>query len=82
MKVLESWRAWAPGERVPDIFIPQVVELHVQERLPFDKRVKFDSLDQIDKAAEDTENGGAIKPVVRIIERGTAAIYIYEKVLP
>ncbi|MGH9718958.1 MAG: NAD(P)-dependent alcohol dehydrogenase, partial [Bryobacteraceae bacterium] len=54
------------GESVPDLFIPQLVELHAQGRFPFDKLVKFYSLDQINQAAEDSEKGGTIKPVIRM----------------
>ncbi|HWR54052.1 MAG TPA: NAD(P)-dependent alcohol dehydrogenase [Bryobacteraceae bacterium] len=54
------------GESVPDLFIPQLVELHMQGRLPFDKFVKFYSLDEINQAAEDSEKGGTIKPIVRM----------------
>lgn len=54
------------GESVPEIFIPQLVELHAQGRFPFDKLVKFYSFDQINQAAEDSEKGGTIKPVIRM----------------
>jgi aryl-alcohol dehydrogenase len=54
------------GESVPDIFIPQLIELNVQGRFPFEKLVKFYSLDQINQAAQDSENGGTIKPIIRL----------------
>jgi aryl-alcohol dehydrogenase len=54
------------GDSVPDLFIPSLVELHAQGRFPFHKLVKFYSLDQINQAAEDSEKGITIKPVVRI----------------
>jgi aryl-alcohol dehydrogenase len=54
------------GDSVPDLFIPSLVELYRQGRFPFDKLVKFYSLDQINQAAEDTEKGITIKPIVRI----------------
>src|SRR5260370_6771345 len=49
------------GESVPDIFIPQLIELNAQGRFPFEKLVKFYSLDQINQAAKDSENGGMRK---------------------
>jgi aryl-alcohol dehydrogenase len=55
------------GESVPDIFIPQLVELNAQGRFPFEKLVKFYSLDQINQAAHDSENGGTIKPIIRLM---------------
>jgi aryl-alcohol dehydrogenase len=54
------------GDSVPDIFIPSLVELYTQGRFPFDKLVKFYSFDQINQAAEDSEKGITIKPIVRI----------------
>jgi aryl-alcohol dehydrogenase len=55
------------GESVPDIFIPQLIELNAQGRFPFEKLVKFYSLDQINQAAKDSENGGTIKPIIRLM---------------
>src|SRR6187455_2849823 len=43
------------GESKPDLFIPALVELYTQGRFPFDKLVKFYTLDQINQAAEDSE---------------------------
>jgi aryl-alcohol dehydrogenase len=54
------------GESVPDIFIPQLIELNAQGRFPFEKLTKFYSLDQINQAAQDSEKGGTIKPIIRL----------------
>jgi aryl-alcohol dehydrogenase len=54
------------GESVPDIFIPQLIELNAQGRFPFEKLTKFYSLDQINQAAQDSEQGGTIKPIIRL----------------
>ena len=54
------------GASIPKIFIPRLVELHTQGRFPFDKLVKFYDFDQINQAAEDSENGTTIKPIIRI----------------
>jgi aryl-alcohol dehydrogenase len=53
------------GDSVPDLFVPSLVELYTQGRFPFDKLVKFYSLEQINQAAEDSEKGITIKPIVR-----------------
>ncbi len=53
------------GDSVPDLFIPSLVELYAQGRFPFDRLVKFYNLDQINQAAEDSEKGVTIKPIVR-----------------
>jgi aryl-alcohol dehydrogenase len=46
------------GESIPDIFIPQLIELNAQGRFPFEKQTRFYSLDQINQAAQDSEKGG------------------------
>ncbi len=53
------------GDSVPDLFIPRLVALHTQGRFPFDKLVKFYDLEHINQAAEDSEKGITIKPIVR-----------------
>jgi aryl-alcohol dehydrogenase len=55
------------GESKPDLFIPALVELYRQGRFPFDKLVKFYTLDKINQAAEDSEKGITIKPIVRLV---------------
>ena len=48
------------------VFIPRLIELYKQGRFPFDKLIKFYSLDQINQAAADSEAGGTLKPVLRM----------------
>ncbi|MFZ0776110.1 MAG: NAD(P)-dependent alcohol dehydrogenase [Xanthobacteraceae bacterium] len=54
------------GDSVPNLFIPQLIELHRQGRFPFDRLIKFYSFDDINQAAADSEAGTAIKPVLRM----------------
>jgi aryl-alcohol dehydrogenase len=54
------------GDSVPDIFIPQLIELYRQGRFPFDKLAKFYPFDRINDAARDSERGLTIKPIIRI----------------
>ena len=54
------------GESVPDIFIPQLIELHMQGRFPYDRLIKFYTLEDINKAAADSEKGVTVKPVIRM----------------
>jgi aryl-alcohol dehydrogenase len=54
------------GESIPQVFIPRLVDLHAQGRFPFDKLVKFYNLDKINQAAEDSEKGVTIKPIIRM----------------
>ncbi|GAB4424595.1 MAG: NAD(P)-dependent alcohol dehydrogenase [Chloroflexi bacterium OHK40] len=61
-----SIRGIIEGDSVPDLFIPRLVELYMQGRFPIDKLVKFYTLDQINQAAEDSERGDVLKPVIRM----------------
>lgn len=55
------------GDSKPDLFIPALVELFTQGRFEFDKLVKFYTLEQINQAAEDSEKGVTIKPIIRLV---------------
>lgn len=54
------------GNSVPDVFVPQLLDLHMDGRFPFDRMVRSYDLDQIDQAAADAESGATIKPIIRI----------------
>jgi aryl-alcohol dehydrogenase len=53
------------GDSIGDIFIPQMVELYMRGRLPFDRMIKFYSFEKINQAAEDSEKGRTVKAVLR-----------------
>jgi aryl-alcohol dehydrogenase len=53
------------GDSVPEVFIPQLVELWRQGRFPFDKLIRFYPLAQINEAVRAAERGEVIKPVLR-----------------
>jgi aryl-alcohol dehydrogenase len=53
------------GQSVPDVFIPKLVELYRQGRLPLEKLITFYTLDEIDQAVRDSESGKVIKAVLR-----------------
>ncbi|HET7060769.1 MAG TPA: NAD(P)-dependent alcohol dehydrogenase [Nitrosospira sp.] len=55
------------GDSTPDLFIPSLVELYKLGRFPFDKLVKFYTLEQINQAAEDSEKGVTIKPIIKLL---------------
>ncbi len=59
-------RGIVEGDSVPDVFIPRLIELHAQGRFPFDRLIGFYDLDGINQAAEDSEEGGVLKPVLRM----------------
>jgi aryl-alcohol dehydrogenase len=56
------------GESIPDVFIPRLIALWQAGRFPFDRLLRFYSLDQINEAARDSERGTTIKPVLRIAQ--------------
>ncbi len=54
------------GDAIPDLFIPRLIELYRQGRLPFDRLITFYPFDAINQAVEDMEAGRVIKPVLRL----------------
>jgi len=52
------------GNCVPQVFIPELIELYRQGRFPFDKLVKFYPFDQINEAVQDSESGVTLKPIL------------------
>ncbi len=59
-------RGIVEGDSVPDVFIPRLVDLYAQGRFPFDRLVQYYSLEEINQAAGDAEEGNTFKPVLRI----------------
>jgi aryl-alcohol dehydrogenase len=54
------------GESHPQTFIPRLVELLMQGKLPADRLIKFYPLADINRAANDSTSGRTIKPVLRM----------------
>jgi aryl-alcohol dehydrogenase len=54
------------GDAIPDLFIPRLIELYDQGRLPFERLITFYPFDEINQAVEDMEKGRVIKPVLRL----------------
>lgn len=54
------------GDSVPSTLIPVLVDLYMADKFPFDKFVKFYDLKDINQAAEDSEKGITLKPIVRM----------------
>jgi aryl-alcohol dehydrogenase/geraniol dehydrogenase (NAD+) len=52
------------GNSNPKTFIPQLVDYHLQGRLPIEKLITQYELDEINEAFEAAESGKAIKPVM------------------
>ncbi|HEY0276356.1 MAG TPA: NAD(P)-dependent alcohol dehydrogenase [Paenirhodobacter sp.] len=66
MQNCKGIRGIVEGASVPAIFIPQLVDLYMQGRFPFDKLVKFYDFASINEAAHDSEKGVTIKPIIKI----------------
>ena len=53
------------GDAAPAAFIPRLVELHSQGRLPIEKLIRRYDFGDIDAAFADAASGKAIKPVLQ-----------------
>jgi aryl-alcohol dehydrogenase len=60
-----SVRGILGGDSIPDLFIPQLIELYLQGRFPVDRLITFYPLEQINEAAEQSLSGKVLKPVLR-----------------
>jgi len=60
-----SVRGIIEGDSVPDIFIPQLIEIWRQGRFPFDRLISFYPLSEIEEAARASERGEVLKAVLR-----------------
>ncbi|WP_227698281.1 NAD(P)-dependent alcohol dehydrogenase [Pseudomonas chlororaphis] len=58
------------GDSVPDVFIPQLIELYRQGHFAFDRLIRFYPFAQINQAAHDSETGLTLKPVILIDTQG------------
>ena len=63
-------RGIVEGDGVPDVFIPHLVQLYNQGRLPSDRLIEFYDLEEINQTAEDSEEGTVLKPVLRMPRHG------------
>ena len=53
------------GYSIPKLFIPKLVDFHTRGLFPFDKFIKYYSLDDINNAFEDSHNGRTVKPIIK-----------------
>jgi len=58
-------RGVVEGDSVPDIFIPQLIDLYKMGRFPFDRLIRFYPFEEINKAAQDSEKGLVLKAVLQ-----------------
>jgi aryl-alcohol dehydrogenase len=58
-----SIRGIVQGDSVPDVFIPRLIDLHMDGRFPFDKFITKYPFEKINQAIEDQAAGKVVKPV-------------------
>lgn len=54
------------GDSVPDIFIPQLINLYKKGLFPFDKLIRFYDFKDINQAIEDSEKGITLKAILKM----------------
>ena len=54
------------GDSEPDVFIPRLVDLMMEGKLPAERMMTFYDLADINRAAKDSSEGRTIKPVLRM----------------
>ncbi len=54
------------GDADPQDYIPEMLKLHAAGKFPFEKLVRFYTLDQINEAVADMHSGVTIKPILRL----------------
>lgn len=59
-------RGVVEGDADPDTFIPELIDLYLADRFPFERLIAFYPLERINEAVADGEAGRVIKPVVRM----------------
>jgi aryl-alcohol dehydrogenase len=52
------------GNSDPSLFVPQLIELHTQGKLPIEKLIEYYPFEDIERAAKDATSGQTIKPVL------------------
>ena len=57
-------RGTVMGDGIPQLFVPRLLELHRQDRFPFDRFVTMYPFEAINQAAEDSEKGQTVKAVL------------------
>lgn len=59
-------RGVVQGDSTPALFIPELIDLHLQGRLPIDRLITVFPFAQINQAAAASERGEVVKPVLRM----------------
>jgi len=57
-------RGICEGDSVPELFIPELIELYRQGRFPLDRLIRTYPFNEINQACEDARSGRVVKPVL------------------
>ncbi len=60
----KEWKHYVEGDAVPQLFIPQLIDLYKHGMFPIDKIIGFFPLEKIEEAFEASRNGSVVKPVL------------------
>ena len=56
----------AEGHSVPQVFIPQLIELYREGKFPFEKLIQIYPFAELNQAIEDSKSGKTIKPIIKM----------------
>jgi aryl-alcohol dehydrogenase len=59
-------RGIVQGDSIPQLFVPQLIELYRAGDFPFDRLVRFYEFEEINQAAADMRSGAVVKPILRV----------------
>jgi aryl-alcohol dehydrogenase len=59
-------RGIVQGDSIPQLFVPQLIELYRSGDFPFDRLVRFYEFEDINQAVADTRSGATVKPILRV----------------
>ncbi|WP_261561800.1 NAD(P)-dependent alcohol dehydrogenase [Frankia tisae] len=62
----KSIRGIVQGDAIPQLFIPQLIQMYRSGQFPFDRLVRFYDFEDINDAFDAAAGGGVIKPILRI----------------
>ncbi|MEN3279818.1 MAG: aryl-alcohol dehydrogenase [Solirubrobacteraceae bacterium] len=59
-------RGIVQGDSIPQLFVPQLIEMYRAGDFPFDRLVRFYEFEEINQAVADTRSGTTVKPILRV----------------
>jgi aryl-alcohol dehydrogenase len=54
------------GDSIPQLFVPQLIDLYRSGDFPFDRLVRFYEFEEINQAVADARSGATVKPILRV----------------